>query len=103
VREAVGADQKINYEELRVIVYKALDKLPPKCRAIFILCRFEGMKYKEIAQQLNISVKTVENQMSIAIFKLKGDLKETLKDDYISLLYVLMFIEVNYKIITQFF
>lgn len=44
-----------------------LDKLPPKCREIFILNKLEKRKYKEIARDMEISVKTVESQMSKAL------------------------------------
>ena len=45
----------------------ALATLPPKCRDIFLLAKLKGMKYREIAEQLAVSEKTVENQMSKAI------------------------------------
>lgn len=44
-----------------------LDKLPPKCREIFILNKLEKRKYKEIAQDMGLSIKTVESQMSRAL------------------------------------
>jgi RNA polymerase sigma-70 factor (ECF subfamily) len=47
-------------------------------REIFIMSRIEGKKYKEIADELNISVNTVENQMSLALKKLHIALKEYL-------------------------
>lgn len=46
---------------------KLLDLLPPACRAIFIMSREDEMSYKEIAENLNISIKTVENQMTKAL------------------------------------
>lgn len=55
---------------------KALEHLPVECRKIFELSRFEGLKYKEIAERLNISIKTVETQMSRALFKIRIDLKD---------------------------
>ncbi len=55
---------------------RALEKLPEKCREVFLLCRFEDMKYKEVAQQLNISQKTVEAQMSKALKILRTELKD---------------------------
>ena len=58
-------------EKIEEIINEAIDSLPEKCREIFILSRFEGMKYKEIAEKLNISVNTVENQMGIALRKLR--------------------------------
>jgi RNA polymerase sigma-70 factor (ECF subfamily) len=67
--------ENVNELELREKVKQAIDNLPPKCRAIFILSKYEGLKYQEIASLLNISVKTVENQMSIALEKLRNTLK----------------------------
>ena len=60
-------------------VKDAINSLPKKCRKIFLLSRNEGLKYREISENLNISVNTVENQMSIALKKLRIKLK-----DYIS-------------------
>jgi len=57
-------------------VREAIDKLPPKCRVIFILSKHEGKKYREIADELNISIKTVENQMGIALKRIREDLKK---------------------------
>jgi RNA polymerase sigma-70 factor (ECF subfamily) len=55
---------------------KALKQLPSQCRKIFELSRLEGLKYAEIASQLNISQKTVETQMSRALQKIKLQLKD---------------------------
>ncbi len=44
-----------------------LDKLPPKCREIFILNKLEKRKYREIAKDMGLSIKTVESQMSRAL------------------------------------
>jgi RNA polymerase sigma-70 factor (ECF subfamily) len=66
----------IENAELADRINKAIDKLPEKCRQIFILCRFEELKYAEVAERLNISVKTVEMQVSIALKKLRNDLSE---------------------------
>lgn len=56
----------------------AMDQLPEKCRAIFELSRNEGLTYSEIAQQLDISVKTVENQMGKALKVLREHLGDFL-------------------------
>lgn len=48
-------------------IQQAINELPEKCREIFMLSRFENMKYQEIADHLGISVKTVETQMSKAL------------------------------------
>ncbi|WP_298711784.1 RNA polymerase sigma-70 factor [Chitinophaga sp.] len=57
----------VEEQELRLCIHEAIEKLPPKCREVFRLSRFEGLKNPEIAAQLGISVKTVENQMTIAL------------------------------------
>jgi len=57
---------------------KALEQLPPDCRKIFELSRFEGLKYHEIAERLNISIKTVETQMSRALARIRVQLKDYL-------------------------
>lgn len=53
--------------ELEEKIMEVIGSLPEKCREIFEMNRFEGLKYSEIAGKLNISVKTVENQMSKAL------------------------------------
>ena len=53
----------------------AIGLLPSKCRRIFELSRFEKKKYKEIAEELELSVKTVEAQMTIAFKKLRSFIK----------------------------
>lgn len=49
------------------LVKMAIDKLPPRCKEIFTLQKLGGMTYQEIAEELDISVKTVENQMVKAL------------------------------------
>jgi RNA polymerase sigma-19 factor, ECF subfamily len=65
-------------EELRNAIRCAIGNLPEKCKEIFELSRFEGLKYREIAEELKISVKTVETQMYRAIKSLKEQLSEVL-------------------------
>ena len=57
---------------------KVLDTMPEKRREVFLASRFEGLKYAEIAEKLNISQKTVEAHMVAAIKQLKEGLKEYL-------------------------
>ena len=59
--------EKLEVEELKLIIDKTIDKLPEKCRIVFILNRFEEMSYREISEELGISVKTVEHQISKAL------------------------------------
>ncbi|HEX7755245.1 MAG TPA: RNA polymerase sigma-70 factor [Niabella sp.] len=63
----------ISNENLKEIL-QAINQLPPRCRLIFRLVKEEGMKYQEVAQLLQLSVKTVENQMIIAIRKIQDTL-----------------------------
>lgn len=62
--------------ELNARINRAIQALPEKCREIFVLCRFEELKYAEIAEKLGISVKTVEMQMGIALKKLRNSLSD---------------------------
>ena len=48
----------------------AINELPPRCQLIFKLVKEDGLKYREVAELLNLSVKTVENQMTIALRKI---------------------------------
>jgi RNA polymerase sigma-70 factor (ECF subfamily) len=61
--------------ELGSEIEQAIDRLPEGRRKIFRLSRLEGLKYKEIAEKLDISIKTVENQMGSAMKQLREDLK----------------------------
>ncbi|MDR2918161.1 MAG: RNA polymerase sigma-70 factor [Tannerella sp.] len=72
-------------EDIETIVNEAINKLPERCKAIFIKSRIEGKKYKEIAEELDVSVNTVENQIAIALRKLRLELK-----DYLPLLLFLL-------------
>jgi len=66
--------------ELKTEIVKAIDTLPPRCRAVFQLSRFEELTYKEIAEKMEISVKTVENQMGKALRILRKELKGYLNE-----------------------
>jgi RNA polymerase sigma-70 factor (ECF subfamily) len=70
--------QQLSEENIEEIITEAINSLPERCREIFILSRFDGLKYKEIAQKLDISVNTIENQMGIALRKLRIKLKHYL-------------------------
>lgn len=65
-------------EDMERLLQQVMDSLPARCRQIFMLSRMDGLKYKEIAAQLNLSVNTVENQMSIALKKIRIELKDYL-------------------------
>lgn len=63
-------------QDIEKIISRALDTLSEKCRTIFIMSKIEGKKQKEIAQELNISINTIETQMGIAYKKLRIELKD---------------------------
>ena len=63
-------------KSLHLRLERALDKLPEQCRKIFMMNKLEGVKQKEIARVLNLSVNTVETQMGIAYKKLREELKD---------------------------
>ncbi|MBX2889646.1 MAG: RNA polymerase sigma-70 factor [Saprospiraceae bacterium] len=59
--------RKIEQETLEDALHAAIETLPEKCRVVFSLSRFEQMSHREIAEQLGISVKTIENQITKAM------------------------------------
>jgi RNA polymerase sigma-70 factor (ECF subfamily) len=65
-------------EERKQRISYAIAQLPPKCRKAFLMSRLQGFTYKEIAQEMNVSVKTIENQISRA-FKLLRNLLNDLR------------------------
>ncbi len=70
--------QAVGSIELESKIQEAIQKLPEQCRLVFKLSRFEELKYQEIADQLEISVKTVENHMGKALKIMREQLKEYL-------------------------
>jgi len=69
-------ENELKEEDIEPLFYYFTAKLPPKTREIFLLSRKTGLTCKEIAEELDISVKTVENQMGRALRILKELLKE---------------------------
>ncbi|MEI6750326.1 MAG: RNA polymerase sigma-70 factor [Bacteroidota bacterium] len=76
--------------ELKVKIDAAIQELPAKCREVFIMSRYENLKYQEIADKLQISVKTVETQMSKALQHMRIKLAE-----YISTVLIIIFSFLN--------
>ena len=76
--EAENNDYQDYFPEIGLLnkIEKAINALPEKRQAIFRLAREEGLKYREIAEKLNLSVKTVEAQMTLALKQLRDSLKE---------------------------
>ena len=59
--------QKIDADDLADLINSYISALPEKCRMVFMLSRFENLSNKEIAEHLNISIKTVESQITKAL------------------------------------
>ena len=76
---------KMISKELESKFREALNELPEQCRTVFQLSRFENMKYREIADKLQISIKTVENHMGKALKLLRTQLI-----DFLPLLFLLL-------------
>jgi RNA polymerase sigma-70 factor (family 1) len=68
-------------KELKGKIEQAIETLPPRCKMIYKLAKVEQMKYKEIATLLDISVKTIDNQLTIAIKKIGEEIKIYLDED----------------------
>lgn len=81
-----------DFTQLSEAVEKAVSELPEGMRQVFELCRYEGLKYAQVADRLGISIKTVETQMSRALSKLRIKLS----DYFLFLWLVLHFLELQY-------
>lgn len=86
-KEEFDTYESVLFTEFQAKVEEAIGSLPEECRKIFKMSREDGLKYAEIADKLNLSVKTVETQMSRALSKLKIELK-----DYLSILIISLFL-----------
>ncbi|MEZ4722466.1 MAG: RNA polymerase sigma-70 factor [Flavobacteriales bacterium] len=65
-------------EEFSQRIKESIKDLPPQCRKIFLMSRLQGKKYQQIADELQLSIKTIENQMGKAL----KSLRESLQEDY---------------------
>mgnify|MGYP005825721467 CR=1 FL=1 len=84
-RSSESVARTVMATELETRIHEAMDRLPEQCRLVFKLSRFEELKYSEIAEHLNISIKTVENHMGKALKLMREQLRE-----YLPLLIILM-------------
>lgn len=69
-------EDRLSDADIEELLHRAIGKLPERCREIFIMSRLQNLRYKEIAEKLDISPNTVENQIAIALRKLKDELQE---------------------------
>jgi len=89
VAEEYQTQNQLEYDEIKTGIDHIVSSLPEKRQQVFILSRTEGLSNKEIAQQLNISEKTVEDHITHAIKHIKSALHEM---GMISLLYFYLFL-----------
>jgi len=73
-----GGLKSLIEEEYERIFKEAFNKIPKRSSEVFLLCRNQNIKYKEVAAKLNISIKTVEKHMTLALKILRQELKEHL-------------------------
>lgn len=71
INDQLNPENFLNEKELNRILDENIEQLPEKCREIFMLSRKQHLSVKQIAERLNISPKTVENQITIALKRLK--------------------------------
>ena len=80
-------DDRITQSDIKQRLEKAIADLPEQCRLIFKMSRFEELKYREIADQLGISIKTVENQMGKALKVLRFKMA-----DFLTIVFIMKFL-----------
>ncbi len=74
-----SALDQLEAQKLEEIIQATLDQLPERCRLIFVMKRMEGLSLKEIAEKLDISPKTAENQITKALKVLKEATRSFIK------------------------
>ena len=88
--DEICPESELISKEMREAIAKAIDHLPERCKLIYSLAKIEQMKYKEIAALLDISVKTIDHQLTIAIRKIGEEIRKYIdvqdKDDNYTLL-----------------
>ncbi len=73
LEEVISDEEAVDRSEQEAKVWEIIDALPDRCREVFLMAKRDGMTYNEIAEALNISVKTVEHQISKAMKKLRNN------------------------------
>jgi RNA polymerase sigma-70 factor (family 1) len=74
ITDNISVDKLLITKELATTIHQAIQALPPKCKVVFKLIKEDGLSYKEVAEILNISTKTVDAQMVTAIKQIKAAL-----------------------------
>lgn len=71
-----GPDDQLEYRELQEVISRTLSGMPERRRRIFAMHRFEGLKYKEIAERLSLSIKTIEAEMTKTYQSLRKEIEK---------------------------
>lgn len=79
LNEIIHDDNSESLDKIITVVKKEIQNLPPKCKEVFILSKQEGLTNIEIAEHLNISIKTVEAQITKAFSILRSTMKDKVK------------------------
>jgi RNA polymerase sigma-70 factor (ECF subfamily) len=87
--EDLQTSNKINYDSLQKYITELVSQLPEARKKIFVASRFEGLSIKEISEKFNISHKTVENQLTVALKYIRTNLK---KESFSCVLFFALFI-----------
>lgn len=87
-KQSESVERTTAHKQLEGKLRRALSELPEQCRTVFQMSRFEDLKYKEIAERLSISPKTVENHMGKALKLLRGKLADYLVSLFAFLIYI---------------
>jgi RNA polymerase sigma-70 factor (ECF subfamily) len=86
--KAYATNDSIEFKELNSLVSSSIAELPSKRRQIFLMSRDEGLTYKQIGEKLDISIKTVESHMRLAL----QQLRKSIGDNYELILFIIFFI-----------
>lgn len=68
-------EEWIENKEIKQLLQTLLDRLPPQQKKVYMLCKLDGLSYKEVSEQLKISITTVNSHIRNANIFLKGELK----------------------------
>ena len=93
--DEICPESELISKELKAAIGRAIDHLPERCKLIYSLAKIEQLKYKEISQILDISVKTIDHQLTIAIKKIGFEIRNYMDEQdvpnkFIVLLYLFL-------------
>lgn len=72
-------DKEIEFQELKMRIHRIIEKLPPTCKKVYQLSRYEKMTNAQVAERMNLSIKTVEKHITRALNTIRNALKDHLK------------------------